>query len=468
MDFIRNFFLINQDIIYFAYGLVFFVLGLAIALQSRNYSRLDLARSLKWLAAFGFTHALNEWGDLFIPIQANYLSPQTIRILHGIHLLLLATSFAFLFEFGVNLLRPLQRAPWSQGFSTGLAAIWFFVVFFPLPRLLPEFDVWHNTANALARYFIGFPAGILAALGLRQHTLERIAPLQVPQIVRVLQFAGIMLFFYAIFGGLIPPPIPFFPGNILNSQTLEQLLGAPPPVFRSIIGLGLSIAIIRGLEVFDVETDRMIEAMEQQQILNAERDRIARQLHDGAIQKVYTAGLLVESAHHLANEETEVVSARLEKAQTVLNDAISDLRRNLGELYISPPEVPFEEALQKLSNDPRFRSLVNVSLEVELPESEDLSPIRSDHVLAIIQEALSNVIRHSRASEVRISARKSDGELRVTVKDNGVGLPAEIRAGYGLRNMRDRARLLGGQIDIRSSNGRGTLVELNIPWKDER
>jgi len=112
--------------------------------------------------------------------------------------------------------------------------------------------------------------------------------------------------------------------------------------------------------------------------------------------------------------------------------------------------------------------LVNVSLEVELPESESLSPIRSDHVLAIVQEALSNVIRHSRASEVRISARKSDGELKVTIKDNGVGLPAEIQAGYGLRNMRDRARLLGGKIDIRNNNGRGTLVELSIPWKDER
>lgn len=468
MEFIHNFFIINRDIIYFAYGLVFFVLGLAIALQSRNYSRLDLARSLKWLAAFGFAHALNEWGDLFIPIQATYLAPETVKILHEIHLVLLAVSFAFLFEFGVNLLRPLQRARWLRGFSSGLVALWFLVVFFGLPPLLPDFDVWHNTANALARYFIGFPAGMLAAFGLRQHTLERIAPLQVPQIVRVLQFAGLMLFFYAIFGGLIPPPTPFYPGNLLNSQTLEQLLAAPPPVFRSIIGLGLSIAIIRGLEVFDVETDRMIERMEQQQILNAERDRIARQLHDGAIQKVYTAGLLVESAHHLANAETEVLSARLEKAQTVLNDAISDLRSNLGELYIRPPEEPFEEALQKLSNDPRFRSLVNVSLEVELPETETLSPLRSDHVLAIIQEALSNVIRHSRASEVKITARKSNGELRVTVRDNGVGLPAETRAGYGLRNMRDRARLLGGQIDIGSSNGRGTLVELNIPWKDER
>ena len=75
MNFIQNFFSVNYEIIYFTYGLVFFVLGLAIALQSRHSSRLDLARDLTWLAAFGFLHGFNEWGDLFIPLQAQYLSP---------------------------------------------------------------------------------------------------------------------------------------------------------------------------------------------------------------------------------------------------------------------------------------------------------------------------------------------------------------------------------------------------------
>lgn len=68
MDSIGTFFSSNHEAIYFAYGLVFFVLGLAIALQSRTYSRLDIPRSLSWLSAFGFAHAFYEWGDLFIPI----------------------------------------------------------------------------------------------------------------------------------------------------------------------------------------------------------------------------------------------------------------------------------------------------------------------------------------------------------------------------------------------------------------
>ena len=69
MDVIRSFVNLNRGIILFVYGLTFFELGVAIAFQSRHYSRLDLARSLSWLAAFGLTHALYVWGELFSPSQ---------------------------------------------------------------------------------------------------------------------------------------------------------------------------------------------------------------------------------------------------------------------------------------------------------------------------------------------------------------------------------------------------------------
>ena len=109
MDIIRNFVELNRQIILFVYGLAFFMLGLAIAFQSRHYSRLDLARSLSWLAAFGLTHALYVWGELFSPMQEVYLSLTGIEILHTLHLIFLGISFACLFEFGVSLLRPLGR-----------------------------------------------------------------------------------------------------------------------------------------------------------------------------------------------------------------------------------------------------------------------------------------------------------------------------------------------------------------------
>jgi signal transduction histidine kinase len=216
----------------------------------------------------------------------------------------------------------------------------------------------------------------------------------------------------------------------------------------------------------------MIEAMEQQQILAAERERIGRDLHDGAIQKVYTAGLLVESAQKLAEGGTPIAS-RLEKAVTVLQDAIVELRRNLVELRPTPGQrgesnKSLAAALQDLVQATRFRSLVEISLTLELPnDAEPFSPTRTDHVLAIVTEALSNVVRHARAQQVQVMARSADGRLQLTIEDDGVGMNPTADAGYGLRNMRDRARLLGGSLDISSPDGQGTTVRLDIPWREE-
>src|SRR5512139_4054849 len=105
MEILAVFFEANQAIIYFAYGLAFFTMGLAVALQSRQFSRLELARSLNWLAGFGILHGLNEWGDLFIPIQTTYLATPVVNLLYVVQLVLLALSFTCLFAFGVSLLK---------------------------------------------------------------------------------------------------------------------------------------------------------------------------------------------------------------------------------------------------------------------------------------------------------------------------------------------------------------------------
>jgi signal transduction histidine kinase len=464
VEFLRNLFAVNIIIIQFVYGLAFFVLGLAIALQSRHSSHLDLARSLTWLAAFGFVHAFVEWGDLFIPLQAAYLSPDFITALQYLHLLLLGISFACLFEFGVALLEPLQHREWLHVTSAGLLATWFFVSFFPLRTWIQNFQSWYNTANALARYFIGLPGGLLSAYALRKHIYQRILPLNVPHIVRSLRTAGISLAVYALATGLLVPPISFFPGSWLNANTFSQVFIITPPILRSLIGLVIVVSTIRALEIFDVETARQIEAIEEQQILATERERIGRELHDGAIQKVYTAGLLVRSAQNLAEVESPL-EGRLATAVGVLDDAIVDLRQNLGELYASKPSAkPLEQALRDLTADPRFGSLVKIDLDLELPPSEQFSSEQSSHILAIVQEALANSVRHAQARHIRIHARQVDRRLMLAVRDDGAGIPQQAVEGHGLRNMRDRAALLHGRLEVRSME-KGTSVILDIPWE---
>lgn len=461
-----EFFKLNQSIIYFIYGLVFFILGFAIILQTRQSSRLDFARSLRWLAAFGITHAFHEWGDLFIPIQSAYLSLQVLRILYILHLILLAVSFVCLFEFGFALLIAGKQRQQLHWLTVSLFITWLAVMFVTLPSTIDNEQIWRYPSNALARYFIGLPGGLLAAYGLRHHTMLRIKPLNVPTIVLTLQVAGIALGVYALFAGLIPPPVDFFPGNILNRVTFTDVVGIPPLVFRSLTGLVIAVALIRALEIFDVETQRRIEGLEQHQIITAERERLARELHDGAIQKVYTAGLLVESASRLADSNSEI-GGRLEKSVTVLNDAIADLRRNLSELHAgsAAPSESLPTLLRQIANDPHYTSMINIRLQLDALENRRLSPIRSSHVFAIVNEALANIVRHAQAKNVEIYAVDRDTQLQIEIKDDGIGIPEEPMAGYGLRNMRDRSRLLNGKLSF--TNSKGTTVTLTIPWVDQ-
>jgi signal transduction histidine kinase len=181
---------------------------------------------------------------------------------------------------------------------------------------------------------------------------------------------------------------------------------------------------------------------------------------------VYTAGLLVESAHRATAPDSPAAS-RLEKAMEVLNDAIAALRRNLVEMRPAAPPEALPAALGRLATDPRFRSLVEVDLQLNLPASLTLPAASTEHVLAIVSEALSNVVRHARARQVGIGAAQHDGRLVVVVQDDGQGLGSQQSDGFGLRNMRDRARLLGGELRVGPAPGRGTRLELSVPLDKE-
>ncbi len=462
---LSEFFELNREIILFVYGLVFFILGFAIILQTRQSSRLDLAHRLRWLAGFGIAHGFYEWGDLFIPIQAHYLSETTMQILYLLHKILLAISFTCLFEFGIAVLPSSRRKSGIHWESIALFIFWAVIVFIIVRPFDPNDIEWRRPANALARYIIGFPGGMLAAYGLRAHTLKRIKPLNVPKIVQMFRLAGFSLGIYALVGGLVVPPVDFFPGNIVNTDTFTEWVGMPPLFFRSLVGMIIAFTLIRALEVFSLETERRIEQLEQQQIINAEQERLARDLHDGAIQKVFTAGLLVESTARLAEPESEM-DKRLKRAIVVLNDSILDLRRNLAELHAHSQiaQEPLTELLRKITENPNYNTMVNIKFEADLPDEKSISTIRASHIYAIVNEAMANTVRHAQASNVSIYAGDLGATLKIEIKDDGVGIPEDVKNGYGLRNMQDRARLLNGRLEL--SNNKGTVVTLEIPWND--
>jgi signal transduction histidine kinase len=281
------------------------------------------------------------------------------------------------------------------------------------------------------------------------------------------RIASLALASYAIFGGLFVPPASFFPANVINTETTIKLLGIPIQVLRSLAGLVLVVSAVRGLEIFEVEADRRFEEMEQSQILLTERERVSRELHDGAIQTVYTAGLMAESIRKKMDADNPL-TVRMDRVISALHHAIRDLRQFIAELEPSTSSENLVEGLHKLAEDPHLQSLIQVEMTIDCAEGDLFPPARAAHILAIVNEALSNVVRHAQARHVWASAKRCNEQLKVIVADDGIGFSDKYIAGFGLRNMRDRARLLGGTLRLEHRPPQGTQVVLTIPWEEPR
>lgn len=458
---LRDWFIGNRPLVFFVYGQVFFILGLAIALQSRRYSRLNLARSLPWLAGFGFFHGFNEWGDLFIPIQSFSLGNPTLILLDTIQHFFLAVSFALLFQFGIELLRPLPgKWRWLRLLPAGLFMLWIAGPFWIGLALIPDVEVWHTLVNVVARYVLCLPGGLIAAFGLVHQTNLQIKPMGLPSIGRMLKIAAGALAAYSLLGGLIVPAASFFPANVINEDSFTTLFIAPPPVFRSLAGLVLVVAIIRALEVFDIETDSMIRQMEESQVIAIEREHFARDLHDGALQQVYAAGLLAQS---LGRQAKGPMRKGIDRLVITINQSIDQLRKFLPQLQ---PDIKTAELIPSL--EPvieEARRTITIDTHWQTPKPPVLLPEQINHLVAFTREALSNAIRHAQTASIEFHLVCSEDHLCLTVRDFGRGLPVSPDVGYGLRNMRDRARLLGAELKFDSIQGKGTTVTLKMPME---
>jgi len=473
-----QFFQANQVVVYAIYGQAFFLLGFAIVLQSRKYSRLELAGSLPLLAGFGLSHGLVEWGYIFIPIHAQFLPASAVEFLHLIQMFLLVTSFVLLLRFGIQLNTPELFSPrWSRVVPWTWYGVWWASLFAALLSGRGAPSQLHPYWDIVSRYTMAFPGAALAAYGLRRHALEHIRPMNLPHIISFLRLGGLALATYAFFGGLVVPVAPFFPANWLNYALIESMTGIPVPIFRSVCGLVLTYSMIRALEVFQLETDRLIEGMGRRYLLTSERERIGRELHDGTIQSIYAAGLMIEEAARQLSDEPAAARARLAQAMSSLNQITQDIRRYIFELRTANGSAGLEDEIEALVKDFRVNTLVEIELQIEGRPAHELSPDRRQQVVQIVREALSNVARHAHARRVDVSLRWHSDGFGLEVSDNGVGFavreampagdsvaPAVRPTGRGLWNMRERAELLRGRLEISSAPGQGTRVRLDVPY----
>ena len=197
-----------------------------------------------------------------------------------------------------------------------------------------------------------------------------------------------------------------------------------------------------------------------------ERDRIGRDLHDGVIQSMYAVGLTLEDIGSQAGKEPESVQPRLEEVVGDLNQVIGDIRSYIMDLR--PTELQgrrLDEALAPLVGYLEDRAAVGVTVNLDIDPS--LLPERYFvNVWHILQESFSNIEKYSDAKNVTVSLSVCDGDICVTVADDGKGFDlgtAGLGRGYGLPNIKNRAERLGGVLHIETSPGSGTRLDIRVP-----
>ncbi len=213
-----------------------------------------------------------------------------------------------------------------------------------------------------------------------------------------------------------------------------------------------------------IENARIYEQLHGLTVME-ERERIGRDLHDGIIQQLYGIGLSLEDVPDLMDEEPPEAVDRVERAIDALHGTIRDLRAFVFGLR---PEIvegsTLTAGIAALADAFRHNTLITPKLQLADVVSDDDG--LAAEFLAVTSEALSNIARHARASAVSISLGMANGDVVLRISDDGVGLPDDGRGApghHGLSNMRERAKRLGGRLDIESQPGTGTAIVARVP-----
>ncbi len=194
-----------------------------------------------------------------------------------------------------------------------------------------------------------------------------------------------------------------------------------------------------------------------------DRERIARELHDGAIQDLFAAGMTLQAAAERVKDPD--LRQRLERIVTTMDGVIVDLRnyiRGLRPTILAMSTL--EPAIHRLSEDLEMTTGMSVVTDVDPAAAATAEPY-SGEIVQIVREALSNVRHHAKAATCRVALRPEGDGVVLEIDDDGAGLPrgAARGGGNGLRNMERRVTDLGGTFAIESSAGEGTTVTLRLP-----
>lgn len=474
--------------VFFFYGLAFFSMGLAILLERERSSDEKLRMSLRPLAAFGILHGTHEWMDMFENMGILGDNEEFSILWFGIKLILLAFSFLSLSGFGFSLLVPnirVQRL--SLLAPLILACVWGFGLLY-LTGLYTIVPGDCQVACTWTRYTLGIPSALAACVGLimQQRTFRHAG---LAQFGRDSLVAAIAFAWYGLVGQLFVSASRLPPSTFLNEELFFFWFGFPIQLLRAGLAIIVAIFVIRFMRSFDMEIDRQIselqtlrlnEAQRREELRGellkrivaaqeAERQRIARELHDDTGQTLTALGMGLRGAGNLLRTNIDKAALNIRQLEALSVNALDELQRiisNLRPAHLDDLGLP--AALRWYFNDTKNHTnlLINFSVkgeEVKLPNEI------KNAIYRIVQEATTNTIKHADATSFSLILQYNEADIDLWIEDDGRGFDTKQiehgdRKSWGLLGIRERASLLNGSFSLDSEPGKGILIHVVIPY----
>lgn len=480
-------------LIYFFYGLGFFTMGLVMLLENYRAPALASTNLLIPLAGFGLLHGIHEWLEIYLLqiIWAGFEIPEWLTMFR---LVLLAVSFLLLVIFGIFT----SKSSKNNNFHARIAGYTLLGVYF-LIIIINAYSATHSGSripslqiiDVLIRYLMAVPAAAFAFVGLcsqsKTFRLENRLDLS-----KSMYLAAIGFLIYAV-TQLFVPYVDMFPARWINSDSFLFTFGFPIQLIRAVTALMVMIGMLRAVTL--VEKERQAQLVQAQQarlealehiqeelkerenlrlellrhIVRAqedERSRIARELHDETSQVLSAFTLDLATLRKVASNSKKVTLLvdRLQQLGKQMSQGIFRLVHDLRPAQLD--DLGLAPALRYLTESENCPPEFHITFEVKGPERR-LDQIIETVLFRVAQEALTNSCRHSKVFKAQMRLLFEEDKVILWIEDQGIGFnPADNFSpprGWGLAGMQERVNSVNGKLNIWSSPGKGTTIEVNIP-----
>ena len=392
----------------------------------------------------------------------------------------------------------------SQSFSDPRRAhneIIFYLILGGVALICLGLSIWPWIQRRLGRFFIPLMITIITALPILAAWITMILPgtnlMMLDSeglVLRILPFllVGFLLVAWqyrwpymllivlaitALNAGIIwsftPPSLPYFQGGVFTNRPVFR--GALlVPIIQSVVflavGFTISFLMTRlrkqqdSLEAANVRLTHYSSTLEQL-ATTRERSRIARELHDTLAHTLSGLSVQLETVKAYWDVDHEMARNSLEKSITTAHSGLEETRRALKALRASPlDDLGLAGAIKAMATSSATQG--NLTLDLSISDKiPALSPDVEQAVYRIVQEAVTNVINHAGAHNLKIKMEFIEGKLKLTVCDDGQGFEidrVQKSSQFGLAGMKERAQLIGADLIVKSEPGKGTIVEVDI------